>query len=989
MLAFRFDGWVVCALFELVLSCAFVCADDFESPLAPEESFEHFKLSPGLEIELVTSEPLVVDPVAIRFDERGRMWVVEMRDYPHGPAEGQPPRSRIVVLEDRDNDGKYEHSAVFADKLLFATGIQPWKGGVFVTMSGEVAYMKDTDGDGECDQRESWYRGFAQQNSQLRANHPRLGIDNHIYIANGLRGGAVIDARDPQAKPVSISGMDFRFDPFSRKFEAISGIGQFGLTFDDFGNRFVCSNRNPVKHIVLPNRYLKQNPYAAISAVFHDVAKAGAESRIYPISRAWTTSNLHAGQFTAACGVHVYRGTALGEDFRGNVFTCDPTGNLVHREIMKPVGPTFVSRPARQGVEFLASADEWFRPVNHAVGPDGALYVVDMYRAVIEHPQFMPTELKTRPDLLLGNDRGRIYRIRSKKAAIVKAAAQQNVKSVAEFSSEKLWTLLGSNNPWLRDTAARLLLERQDKDITTDLVATDFEQGSGRARASQLWLLNGLNLLQKTHVQSALHHSDPHVRRQAVVLAETWIAKGDQEVLQEVRRLANDSSGAVVFQVALSLAPAKDQNDESALWQIVSEHSEDEWIARAIRIAAASDADSLAMRLLKQQAFPRNAADKIRSLMMELISQAVSQANQAEQTKLLKEIITAAATSERHRQSALLAFARSLAKRRGTLDSLAKSADDNELETAVAAAVNSAVRLARDTSQSAASRSEAIEFLGLTSQAEPLSKLAAAGRAQEIRAAAIRALSGPAGTTEVWRLLLANFASESPAIRSVILSGALARSERTGLLLDEVQAGRINVSELDRSTTGRLLKHRDAKLRTRAKKLLADAVPADRQKVLQQYQVVLNMKSDPKRGRLVFQKNCANCHRVGDLGVNVAPDISDSRTKQPAQILADVLQPNRAIDNNYIAYNVITADGHVLSGILTSETATTITLKQPEGKSVTLLRSETDEIRSSGVSLMPEGLEKNIPHQAMADLISFIKNWRYLDGRIPLPNASQ
>ncbi|HRX80379.1 MAG TPA: c-type cytochrome, partial [Pirellulaceae bacterium] len=160
--------------------------------------------------------------------------------------------------------------------------------------------------------------------------------------------------------------------------------------------------------------------------------------------------------------------------------------------------------------------------------------------------------------------------------------------------------------------------------------------------------------------------------------------------------------------------------------------------------------------------------------------------------------------------------------------------------------------------------------------------------------------------------------------------------------------------------------------------------PEDRKKVLEDYQVVLKMDADPKRGQPIFKKNCATCHRIGEIGVNVAPDISDSRTKQPAQILADVLQPNRAIDNNYISYSVITVDGQALTGIIASDTATSITLRQPEDKTVTLLRSDIEEMRSNGISLMPEGLEKTIPPQDMADLISFIKNWRYLDGRTPL-----
>ena len=208
------------------------------------------------------------------------------------------------------------------------------------------------------------------------------------------------------------------------------------------------------------------------------------------------------------------------------------------------------------------------------------------------------------------------------------------------------------------------------------------------------------------------------------------------------------------------------------------------------------------------------------------------------------------------------------------------------------------------------------------------------------------------------------------------------------MLLDAIFAGAIGPAELDRTHVNRLLNLRDAKLKARAAELLASAVPADRQQVLAEYQPVLKMKSDPVAGRQVFAKNCANCHRIGDLGVNVAPDISDSRVKQPEQLLTDILQPNRAIDNNFVSYTVVTTDGLVLTGIITADTAASVTLQQPEGKTATLLRSEIDELRSNGVSLMPEGLEKNVPPQDMADLIAFIKNWRYLDGRTPLGSAA-
>jgi putative membrane-bound dehydrogenase-like protein len=356
-------------------------------------------LPDDLRIELVAAEPDVVDPVAITFDPDGRLWVVEMSDYPNGPREdhrtdnvhGSPeadprvhglPLSRVRVLSDADGGGRYGDPVTFADRLVFANGLLLWKDGLLVTTDGDVLFLRDTDGDGAADEREVWFTGFKRDNPQLRANHPTLGVDNHIYIASGIRGGEVIAARADWAagaKPVSLSGRDFRFDPLSGAYESVSGVGQFGLCFDDFGNRFVCSNRHPCNHIVLEDRYLARNPYQAVPQVHAEVSPAAEKSRLYPISRIWTTSNLHANQFTAACGLLIYRGDALPAEYHGNSFTCEPTSNLVHRDVLTPQGATFTSRPGRAEIEFLATKDEWFRPVNLTHGPDGALYVVDMY----------------------------------------------------------------------------------------------------------------------------------------------------------------------------------------------------------------------------------------------------------------------------------------------------------------------------------------------------------------------------------------------------------------------------------------------------------------------------------------------------------------------------------------------------------------------------------------------------------------------------------
>ncbi|MCS5584625.1 MAG: hypothetical protein NZ777_14050, partial [Pseudomonadales bacterium] len=405
----KINTWVMWSV--LWFGGAALPAEEQEIASAPaKESVQHIQIPEGTQLELVASEPQIMDPIAIRFDEFGRMWVAQMGDYPEGKG-----KSSIRILEDLDNDGLFETSRVFADDLHFVTGLQPWKGGMIVTMAGRVAYMKDTDGDFKADLREDWYSGFAEDNTQLRANHPRLGLDNQVYVANGLRGGVVKDARQTDSKAINISGMDFKFDPVTSEYDAVSGAGQFGLTFDDQGNRFVCSNRNPLIQIMIANRYIKKYSTTAVASVRQDAAKAGEASAIFPLTNFWTTSNLHEGQFTAACGVLIYRGNAL-RNMNGLAMTCDPTGNLVHAEQLAKSGSAIKGTSfysVDQQREFLASRDTWFRPVNLRTGPDGCLYVVDMHRAVIEHPNWVPEELKTRKDTRYGDDKGRIYRLQS------------------------------------------------------------------------------------------------------------------------------------------------------------------------------------------------------------------------------------------------------------------------------------------------------------------------------------------------------------------------------------------------------------------------------------------------------------------------------------------------------------------------------------------------------------------------------------------------
>jgi putative membrane-bound dehydrogenase-like protein len=926
--------------------------------LSPQDSLKQIVVDPGLKVELVASEPNIMSPVAVRFDEDGRMWVVQMCDYPTGPTKKFPQRSRISILTDKDGDGFFETATVFADGLAFATGVQPWKGGAFVTMAGQVAYMKDTNGDGKADVVETWYTGFMQGNQQLRANHPTLGLDNHIYVANGLLGGNIRDARWPHARPTSISGRDFRFDPRTRAFEGVSGVGQFGLTFDDYGNRFECTNRNPAIHIILDDQNLKKNPAVAVSAVAHDLGKTAGDSRLHSIGRVWVTSNLHEGTFTAACGVNVYRGDALPTEYYGNVYTCDPTARVVHREVMKPDGVTFASTPVNKDREFFASGDEWSCPVNLEVGPDGATYVVDMYRQIIEHPRWMPEELQKRPNMRAGIDKGRIYRVVSRNVN------PQTVPKFSQMPSESLVAELASPNAWRRQTAARLLLERQAKSVAPRLKEMAIQSKSTVGRICAVRLMEGLGVGDEELLLNMCDDADPRIVEQAVIAADSHVAVSPK-LRERIARLAADTPDARVRFNALFVAMPLPQ---------APKFRADEWEIDAMLVASGSRGGTVLAEMLEHPDALQKNIEKPQQFIGQLARLAATSVDNDERSKAIAALVGNA----EYGRAGLAGFLGEMRREEKTLDQI-RSALDDKTRKGLDHAFASARADANDSSRAEAVRCEAIDLLALAPDASKvLTPIARTDKNQTVR---LRAISGLARNQDIepWKQLLGQFYVETPVVQRAVIDGLFASVERIALLLDEIAVGRIKPAVVDAIHAELLLKHKDVAIRRRAKKVLASAVPADREKVLKQYQPVLKLAAEPARGRAVFKNRCSICHKIGDIGVQFAPDISDSREKKPEQLLTDILQPNRAIDSNYYSYTATTNDGRVHTGVLAAETSTSVTLKQQEGKSETLRRDEIEDLHNNGVSFMPEGLEKDIPMQDMADLISFIKNWRYLD----------
>ncbi|MCB1278211.1 MAG: DUF1080 domain-containing protein [Prosthecobacter sp.] len=384
--------------------------DGQSKPLSPEESMKRIQLDGDYEVQLVAAEPLVLDPVEVTWDAQGRMYVADMRDYPLGPPNPNDPwLSRIQLLTDEDGDGRMDKAVTFADHVDNVQGLLPYNGGLIATTRSQVLFLKDTNGDGKADEIKPLIKGFNPRHAQLQVSAPRWGLDGCVHFNNGLDAKEIYPADAPK-DVVNVPGSNFKWDPRTDKITPTGGKGQYGGAFDDYGHHFYCSNRNPLMFTVMPYEAMLRNPHAGITQVHEDIATPGAETRVYPLQITHTTADAHAGTNTACSGLGVYRGDLMPE-LRNNVFVPDPTGQLVTRYKIEPNGASLKATRIGDRTEFFRSADEWCRPVNFTTGPDGAIYICDIYRRWIDHARFFPEEFVKTHDMRQGENEGRIWRV--------------------------------------------------------------------------------------------------------------------------------------------------------------------------------------------------------------------------------------------------------------------------------------------------------------------------------------------------------------------------------------------------------------------------------------------------------------------------------------------------------------------------------------------------------------------------------------------------
>ena len=664
-------------------------------PREPAAALGSFSLAPGYRIEQAAAEPLVRSPVALDFDERGRCFVVEMVAY----AEQEHERlGAIRLLEDADGDGRFDTGRVFAAGLSWPTGVLCADGGLCVCAAPDILHLRDDDGDGVADTSRVVFTGFGRGNLQGFVNSLRCGLDGRIHGATSSAGAPrVVRPDDPSFEPVDLDGRDFSFDPRRLDLRPEAGCLQHGMTFDDWGRKFVSGNSDPVEMVFYEDRYAARNPFHALPPSRGPIAVDGGAAEVFRTSpvEPWRV-------------------------LRTRMRNADPSLGPVE------AGPFLEARRVDRGSEFARSDDVWFRPAQFANGPDGTLYVIDMYREVIEYPKSLPPEIKQHFDLASGSDRGRIYRI------VPDGFVPRPRDDLSSMSTGQLVALLAHRNGWHRDAASRLLCERQD------------------AAAAE-----------------------------------------------PLERLARES--------------------------------------------------------------------------------------------LLPE-----------------------------------------------------------------GRMHAMDVL--------------AARAK----LTVPAVMSRIGTPETGAWLLARWSQLGPGLRSAAAAAVFGRTEWVRAFFGAVEEGRVPPSDVDPAQVRLLAIRREPMIRAGYARLAERLQTSPRREVLAAYRPALGLPGDAARGAAHFARACAQCHRLAGVGHEVGPSLAGIAQRGPEAILLHVLDPNREVNPLYLTYVAELVDGRVVTGMIADETAAGVTLRRAEAAADTIRRADIGRLESTGQSLMPEGLEKQLDVQAVADLIAHL-----------------
>lgn len=954
-------------------------------PLAPQQSATLIKVAPQFKVELVACEPLVTDPVAIAFGPDGKLWVAEMADYPSGlpDADGKTktlndfkqmqPGGRIKVLEDTDGDGKYDKATLFLDNIPFPTGITVWRNGVLICAAPDILYAEASSGSGKADTVKKLYSGFGTHNFQARVNSLEYGLDGWVHGSCGLFGGQI---KSFNGKTYALGNRDFRIKPDTGELEPATGQTQQGRVRDDFDHWFGCDNTELAVHYPLPDHYLRRNAYLKPPNNRIFLPTGENANRLLTLKSQVQLFELSGppGWPTAACGLGVYRDNLLGKELAGNLFTCEAVNLLVHRLQLKAQGATFqgVRASDEANSEFLASGDNWFRPVQMRTGPDGCIWIVDMHRLVIEHPIWIPPADLAKLDMRAGSTMGRIYRVRPANGDI------RTIPKLNQMNDTQLVEAMNSPNGIQRDLAMMQMLWKSTTKDGEDL-AKLLVSPLPEVRIQALATLAELKLLDAATLKRAIADSHAEVRKTAWRAAERHQSLNDLvKTINWKTEVLGKESIQTLMQMAWAMNSYQDASAGTILADILLTHPEDVYLQTAVLSALRPEHQSTFLTSITR------AANKnlVSSPFMKQLAPVLVQGKDERVSNILQHFATPGEKGYANWQFHAVA----------SLPIMQQTELPEKYQSIVKPMYAAARQVIADESQSQDERLAAMALLmGPGQTAEEYrdgqqSLLTLLGPAQTplMQQNALLLLSKRLDEETITKLI-SSWLSYSPAIRSRLLDILLSRAAWQKILIEAIAAKQIPVNHLDTSSKQRLIRSTNNNIKSQAIKLF-EGTSIDRTSIIASYSQTTT-KTDATRGKAIFTQHCSVCHQLGEQGHAVGPDLAALANRNANFLLQEILDPNKNLDSRYIEYVAVTKNGRTLTGLLASEAGNSITLKGKEGRSETLLRSEIEELQASGKSLMPEGFEKEISRESMQDLLAYLgsmrQNFKQLAGNTP------
>jgi len=978
-------------------------------PRRGPDAVAQFKLQPGFKVSVLATEPLINKPIAMQWDERGRLWVAETPEYPNGRRplnaeawkEGgvlapgnydRPARDKISVLVSSKQDGVFDQKVIFHEGLELITGFCIYKDGVIVVAQKNIVWLRDTNGDGKADKEEVLFGGFTPGDTHFVANHFIVAPDGWIYASNG-GGGTATHAKTGEAM-ARLSPGTFRFKPDGSAIEQVASQGG-----NSFGNEVTsdlelfhgkATNGNPIQHVVLPESILAKVPGTTAKA-FGSVNPGRPVFRKDLPDRAPLLQIDQVGRYTAACATPVYEDGAWPKEYTGTVFITEPILDIIHHEKLVLDGPAYKGELLLQDSEWLRSMDHWFCPIDVSFGPDGAMYILDFYTPVVAHndtrgPLHSKSGASVRPDR--EHYFGRIYRIQHEKAPAF------GHPDLAKADATGLVAAFSHPSKVVRFNALRVLMDRDAafQAATVPLLANVALEGRTEARILALWGLQRLAKLTPAQLAAAAASPDAAVRKNAFLVSEAGqvalptaayrAAFDDADA--RVRLAALRSLGATAMSAEVGVLLSASQAKFTDNWskaasaaataanpatfleaQMASAEAADLEFVRSLANSLAASADGAArLRVVQAVATARNVPVARVALQAFSTRNALAPADQAATVAALKQVIA-------HADAELSLAAVTLA---------AAWVKGDDLKAEFAAAAQKLLPLVADEKTAPDTRAAAARTLVALRRVDAailpaITKVLQKGTPDVVAFAAVEALAA-AGEPAAGKVLLSAFLKAEPTVRKSAYAALMTRPEWAGLVLDALEAKSISPMQLGTLQSSQLTRHPDEAVSKRATAVFAKlnaGTNSSKDEIIAKLRPEVEKPGDPAKGKELFVGACQTCHLIGKVGNDFGPNLQGIGSHPASELLVHIVDPNRMVDDEHRTWNIKLKDGTAYSALIGSENPVAMKLKMPGGVTVEVKVADIASRTRVETSLMPEGFEA-LGAEGLRNLIAYLRS---------------